>query len=241
MRNYLLIFMAIIFISSLSSAVIYNLEPTRLGQCRQIIQQDAQTSTENLTFILRPDGKVEKLGVFMLANGNGYFNYTYCNTNLSGTYTANGVGNYSGSDWNYEFKVNLQGKAYETVDGIIYIVVFSFLIIIGTFLIIVFVNIPINNASNNEGQVLSINWNKYIKIFVGCMLYVLFIGLNYFAWNISLGILEFQELGNFFRFMFRTSYGLMYPLFIGVIIWSVAQYIKDKKVEEFIKRNLTFK
>ena len=104
-----LVFTLLFVLLPLASAEITELKATKVGDCREIVQQDSQTATENLTFILRPDGTTQIIGKFMQANGNGAFNYSYCNTSIAGTYVVNGVGNYSGSDFSYQFNVTHSG------------------------------------------------------------------------------------------------------------------------------------
>lgn len=159
--------------------------------------------------------------------GQYYYN-VQCNNSIYGGFAGEYV------------YVTAQGVPYSTTHGIVYSAILFILIFI--FIMLVFFSMTIDtNDSRIDNRVVRINYKKYLQIFLVCISYVTFIAINYFAWNISYGILEFTELAKFFMFLFKTSYALMYPIFIVVIIWSVAQYIKDRKVEEFIKRNLSFK
>lgn len=162
--------------------------------------------------------------------GNYYYN-VQCN------HSQTMLGGYAGE---YIY-VTAQGVPYSTTHGLTYVSMFGLLIGLFGFLVFFMLNVDASNYRNDEGKIIAINWKKYLKIFLFSMAYVTFVAIAYFAWNISYGILEFTEMENFFKFVFRTSFILIWPLFIVVIIWSIAQYVKDRKVEEFIRRNINFK
>lgn len=234
-KIYLLVFM-IMVMGFVSAENVLILEPVRVGECKSLPQADSDSTYSVITGITYPNGTMVFVNYTMDKSGTDY-RYSFCNTTDSGYYTIQGKTD-TGA-WKYKFLANMQGKEYNTVDGIMYFVAFGLLIVIGVFGVIGFLALPYDNNRGNDGSVISINWKKYLKILLGALLYVLFIAVNYFAWNISLGILEFQELGDFFKFMFRFSFIMMYPLLVIIIIFSIAQFVKDRKVEEFIKRNLT--
>lgn len=158
-----------------------------------------------------------------------YYYYITCNNSIKGGYEG---------DYIY---VTAQGVPYTETHGIVYSALFILLMGIFALQLFFIFTIETNDTRSNEGKVLNINYKKYIRIFLICFSYVTFIAINYFAWNIAYGILEFTEMANFFMVMFRITYALMYPIFIVIIIWSIAQYIKDKKHEEFLRRHLSFK
>lgn len=162
------------------------------------------------------------------ALGTYYYN-VQCNNTVLGGYAGEYI------------YVTAQGVPYSTAHGLLYVSMFVLLIGLFIFIIFFMFSIDANNYTNGDGKVIAINWKKYLKIFLFAIAYVTFIAISYFAWNISYGILEFTEMENFFKFIFRTSFVLIYPMIVVIIIISVAQFIKDKKVEEFIKRNLSFK
>lgn len=170
-----------------------------------------------------------------MVNGNNfttigiYYYNIQCNNSILGGYAGQYI------------YVTAQGVPYSTIHGLVYVCIFGLLI--GLFILLVYLVTTINsdNYRDGEGKVIAINWNKYIKIFLFAMAYITFIAIVYFAWNLSYGILEFKEMEKFFEFVFRTSFILIYPIFVIIIIVGIAQFIKDRKVEEFVKRNLSFK
>lgn len=216
------------------------LHPVQLNTCVDLPQRDSDSTYQNITRVIRPDG-IEIIGKLM-NNSGGNFYYTYCNNNITGKYTYEGYSdNTEVTDWKCNYIVNLQGKDYETVDGIIYIALFLLLIVLGVLGIYGFISLPFENNRGAEGSIINVNWKKYLKVFIFCMLYLLFIALTYFGWNISLGILQFKELGSFFFVLYRIAFMAMWPLFLGIILFSVIQYVKDRKLEEALTRNLTMR
>lgn len=166
-------------------------------------------------------------GTYFSTPGQYYYN-AQCNNSI--------IGGYAGE---YIY-VTAQGVPYNTTHGIIYASLI--LLLSGVFILQLFFIFSIDADNKvSDGRVIQINYMKYLRIFLVAMCYVTFIAINYFAWNIAYGILEFEEMAKFFRVLFTITYSVMYPIFIVIIVWSVAQFVKDRKVEEFVKRNLSFK
>lgn len=107
MRNIFLIMIALIMVISLSSAVIEELPDTiKLNDCANLIQVD-NVLTQNITSILKPNA-IETLNVVMEKDGT-FFNYTYCDNDVTGSYTVNGVDN-NGTVWAYDYLVTPSGE-----------------------------------------------------------------------------------------------------------------------------------
>lgn len=81
-------------------------QPIKSGACVNLPQQSLNASWENITTIQKPDYSKILIGALMQKNGADY-NYTYCNTNLAGTYIVCGHSNLN--EWCYDFEVTPSG------------------------------------------------------------------------------------------------------------------------------------
>lgn len=143
------------------------------------------------------------------------------------------------NDYSFQFHVNPQGKEYGSSDGTIYLALL--LLLSGIFFCLLWfsIKIPMDNVRGEDGIIAAINWKKYFKIFLFMMAYVCLIGLTYLSWNISYGILQFDEMANIFQMMFRMLMILILPLFILITIIGFIMWVSDKKLQEKIQRGIS--
>ena len=139
------------------------------------------------------------------------------------------------------YSVTPNGTSTTTAQGIMYGAIIFLLIAFFTFLTYIYFNIDTADGRNEYGNIININYKKYLKFFVFMIGWVTLIGISYFAWNLSYAILQFTEMANFFYFIFRLGYILLLPLFVVVFTLMVIRYVKDNKIKEMLERNLTVK
>jgi hypothetical protein len=228
--------MFIITFLSIVSAVIDTLpDYVKIGECVNLVQND-NSSNQILINVVTPNG-INWINKNMTKNGT-FFNYTFCNNSISGGYTVNGQNN-EGTAWAYDYNVNAQGKAYGSVDGILYLVAIFVLVLILGLSLYGFFTIPIGNNKGSEGTIVSINWMKYLKIFSLMIAYLSALAISYFLWNLSYGILEVREIANFFYFIYRVLFIGLIVLFPTVVIISFVRFIHDQKIDQMLTRGLT--
>lgn len=238
MKQLIIFIFALIITLSLSSAVLTNLpDYTRIGDCVNLVQIDNVTS-QNLISVVTPE-RIVYINSAMTKNGS-FFNYTFCGNNVSGAYTVNGEDS-SGNVWAYDYYVNAQGKEYNSIEGIVYAVMLFILFAVFLLCLYASFQIPFNNGRADSGELISINYMKYIKIFMFMLSYVCILGISYFSWNLSYGILEFTELAKFFYFIYRTLFIMLLVLFPSIIILSFIRFIRDKQLDKMLERGLTIK
>ena len=184
-----------------------------------------------------------------LAMGNALYpqyNYTIPASNLSTTglyYGRQVCCSSSGScaDYSFSFNVNAQGKEYNSIEGSIYFVLLFILVLTLGFSLYGSIKIPYKNHKTPDGTLYKINWQKYLKLFLFAIAYTSFIGITYFAWNISYGVLEFTELAGFFNFLYKTSYILIFPILLFLFVLGLITFVTDKKNQTMLERGLTIK
>lgn len=138
MRNVMLFLLISVFLISLTSASIPNLEPIKQDQCIELIQTCSDCTYNNISKVLYPNSTVILENVAM-EKDDTYYNYTFCNTSTLGTYTVNGFGDLGGTKttWNYNFEVTPIGLTQTTAQGIgsaIYLVLMLVLMFVFGFL-----------------------------------------------------------------------------------------------------------
>lgn len=170
------------------------------------------------------------------------YNYTIIANNLTktGLYYGRQVccGIIGCNDYSLEFMVNAQGKEYGQIQGTIYAILLAILIGVFAFSLYTSIKIESDDIRGSEGELIRINWKKYLKFFMFAITYVSFMGITYFAWNISYGILEFPEMAGFFNFLFTLSYIVIFPIGSFVCIYLVISFITDKKNQKMLERGL---
>lgn len=145
------------------------------------------------------------------------------------------------SDYSFQFKVNAQGKETTSAEGVLYIALLLVLSLAFAFSLYGSLVIQSKNIRNDDGKLLQINWSKYLKMLMFAVSYVLLMGIFYFSWNLSYGVLEFIELSNIFYFLFRLLFIAILPIFIFGSIFIFIIFLQDKKWEAMLERGLTVK
>lgn len=237
MKFYIFL-ISFILVMGFASAVITTLpDYVKIGECVNLVQNDNVTS-ETLISVVKPN-EIVYINKAMTKN-NTFFNYTFCDNDVSGGYTVNGQDN-TGIAWSYDYNVNAQGKQYGSVDGLLYII--AILVLLGLFGVSLygFFMIPFENPRGGDGIINAISYKKYLKIFSLVIAYVSFLAVSYFLWNLTYGILEVTEMARFFYFIYRSLYVGLLVLFPLTVIISFVRFIQDLKLEKMIERGLTVK
>jgi len=115
MKNIYILAIALLLIFPMVAAEVATITPdfvTKQGECINLIQTCALCDWNNITNVLYPN-TAQALGLVEMEKNGQVFNYTFCETNVTGTYTVNGIGNLAGDAvgviWRYTFEVNPTG------------------------------------------------------------------------------------------------------------------------------------
>ena len=95
-------------------------------------------------------------------------------------------------------------------------------------------SIPLTNMKAPDGEILAINWKKYLKLFCVCIAYVSFVWIIFLSWNLSWAYLQMQGLSTFFKYIFYLVFALTFPIFAGIIIIGIVYYYNDKRLEKYM-------
>lgn len=169
---------------------------------------------------------------FLLKGGNvsSLGTYDYCITS-----TDSGLNDTSC----YQFDITTMGDKLSVSQGMIYIVLMFFSLIVFFITLYGALAIPWKNPRDEDGQILNVSDLKYAKMFCMVFSYVLFTWLMWIGWNLSYGYLSFNVMANFFKVAYRILLAFMYPAIVLSFIIMIMRIYNDSKISELIDRGIS--
>jgi len=133
-HKFFLFLFSLFFISSVSA--LPTLGTFQQNKCINLVQTCDNCTYVNLTSVQFPNSSIQNYGVNMQKNST-YYNITFCNTELIGTYIINTVGDDDGfiTTGSYSLEVTSTGEQVSLSNSIIVIV---FLILAAIFLVLAY-------------------------------------------------------------------------------------------------------
>lgn len=180
--------------------------------------------------------------LFLQDNTSDGFSYEF--TVLGGNFTR--VGGYTGvSQCNssslggfqsFDIMVTPSGNSFDIPQAILYS--FFMILLVGLFLLTTWgaLTLPWGNERNREGEVIKVNWKKYLKMFSACWAYVTLIWIVFMGWTLSWAYLQWQGLGTIFKLSFYILMGTALPIFIGIILLFLISFLSDAKIQAGINK-----
>ena len=131
MKKLMLLLIAGMFLISLTSASISNLRSQEQGNCVELIQNCPDCTYNNISRVIYPNSTDALSNVAMQKDDTSY-NYTFCDTNVLGTYRVNGYGDIGGTKktWNYIFEVTPTGFTFGESESILIFALLAVLLIL---------------------------------------------------------------------------------------------------------------
>ena len=222
MKKLFLLFICIL-VMGFASGLVDQLNTVQKGNCIEIVQHDNPDVTSGgVTFVLLPNDQIDLLQAGMQNLGNGSFNYSYCNTNLTGWYTANGF--VGGLAWVYRFEVTPNGETPTIPKAILYLGLLVVLLVI--FGVIMWAHM------GDKTEVWRVWWFSIMWIW---MIAVTFIGLN-----IARDFLTSQGFIEKFFYIIWLSLMILFPFYIlGAVLFTFYWIYKQKDVQNLIERGFS--
>lgn len=208
-------------------------------ECIELIQTCSNCTQVNITNVKYPNSSVALSSVEMEKEGT-FYNYSFCNTNVVGQYIVNMVGDVDGiaTVVSYDFFINPQGFTITEGSGIIYSVVFIGAIILFLITLYFGIGIPWQNNRNNSGDIVSIDYKKYLKIALIFTSYLTLIFVFAIGKGMSYSFLQSTEAYGFFNVGFYILLIGLMPSLILTIVFLIIGIIFDKKIQQSITRGL---
>jgi len=198
----------------------------------------------NLTYVKYPNSSIIISDVEMTKRVSD-FNYTlYPNqTGELGSYLVSGFCE-SGNElkvWSYDFRVTRTGELLSTSQAIIYIV--SIIGILPIFFLCLFgaIRLPWKNQRDEEGNVVSINDLKYLKLFLIVLCYILLLWTFGLLRAMTGNYLELNAASNLFYYLYWMMLAFTWPLIILSFILGLISWIESEKMKKILYRGVPFR
>lgn len=195
----------------------------------------------NITSISYPINSSRAIEEVSMNQNTNDFNYTFKKASVNGRYDVRGYCTFGGDikkPFTAYFVVNYAGQPLSTAQGILYVVLlvlslfFFFLTLYGA------VAIPWREERDVEGQVVSVNDFKYLKIFFWGFAYVILVWISFLAMGISRNFLVLDGANNFFFLIWRILITMLIPVVLCSTAIAILIIIQNKKINKAIERGL---
>ena len=168
----------------------------------------------------------------LMIDGNNFTSFglhsyiLWCNSTTVGGY-ASGV-----------FDVELNGETYDTGQSLLLSIFYVLLIILMATSIYFAIKIKGGNMVDSDGELMKINYMKYLKMgFIG-LSYIMVLWVVYLGWGISDRMIGIPMLGDIFEFFFRLLWIAGFVFFPAFIIYIAVKYVNEKKLQEYLDKGL---
>jgi len=237
--NIISIILLISVLCIIQVSAIDNLGTFKKDTCVSLVQGCSNCTYNNISGLTLPNS-TSILNNVQMTKSNTIFNYSFCQTDLIGSYVVSGFGDINGipTSWSYTFDINPIGKTYSTAQSITYFILFALSILIFVFALYFGFMMDGKNEVDNEGNILKVNYYKYAKWGLYVIAYLSSMAINFFAWNISYAFLYFDSMSNIFSLFWRAQVVLTLPIALFSIILGLYSYINDRRINEYIKRGI---
>lgn len=236
--KFVLLLVLIFFLISIQSVKAGgSIGSVQQNQCIQLLATCGNCSFMNLTSVTYPINKSFALiGNFGMTKTGGTFNYSFCNTNITGIYYYTVYGDGAIQTDDAYFEVTPNGTILSSSESIIYILltgaVFFFFILSLYFTIIT----PYSNESNELGIIRTTKY-KYVKLSFFLLSYVLFVWFLNSLVGLAYNFLKLTLFYGFVSFLFSLMIGFTWVLAIVIFVIMGAEIIRDininKEIEKF--------
>ena len=231
MKKILLTIILGIFLISFVSASLPTVEQNVCIQIKTILN----TAGVNISSITYPNETTLFLNQEMEKNALT-FNYTFCGTNVLGTYTYDYF-DADGGVYVNDFLVTLSGNISTTGEAILYflltIIMFAGSIALFYFILI----IPYQNPKNEEGTVVEVTKLKYLKVFLITIFYpIVIITLNLMN-GIAVNFLSLTIFSGIIGFFFEMMLRLAWIWTVIMALWIFYLLIRDTNFKKIIKQH----
>lgn len=237
-----ILLLSLILVMGLASAEVQTLGVFKQGKCVELIQTCSNCTWINMSSVSYPNSTKLLLTTGMTQNGIEY-NYSFCKTDALGQYIATTCGDVDGglTCVSYDFEITYLGKKNTTAENTISIIVLIILILGLTTLIYTGKNLPSENVRTNEGELIKIEWKKYMKWGCWTFSYIIVIFIVYICWTLSKAYSNFDYLPNIFMMFYKIILGLSFPLMVFVVIYGSIKFLHERKLEEMLERGLSIR
>lgn len=173
---------------------------------------------------------------------DGFFNYTLNNsfTGINGMYrgsvscTDGAISGFS----TFTFLITPSGTEPSVTQGILYSVLLIILVVLLSFSIIGAKNLDGNNEFDVGGNFIKINFNKYLKLGLFFLSYLLLIFIAFILYAISSNFMFLGFASDIFWLIHLLLWILLAPVFIAFVAVTLIKFVLDMRLDKLRERNL---
>lgn len=185
-----------------------------------------------------PNGSLMIENQLLTNGGNGVPNISISDSSVLGTYIVSAVCTQSGISGGtvFEFEISRTGTQLSTGQGILYTIFLIAAIAIFGLMLYWAIRLPFRNQRDGEGEIISINDLKYLKIFLSAMSYVVLMFIFGILRSITYSFLILPGPDRFFELMYTIMLSFLWPLIIVSLLFALIIFITDRKLSKSIER-----
>lgn len=171
---------------------------------------------------------------------SSYYNYTIDSSNLTTKGEYEGIMICVGDAYYDEFTIGVSPEGFEPslVQGLGYFVLLTISVIFMILCLYLVMNIDGRNEFTMGGDLVKINYAKYLQIFMFAMAYMFLIFVNYLSWQIADKFLILDSLAVLFKILFTILWIFAIPLLIALVVFGFVKWLLDTKLHKLQLRNL---
>lgn len=215
-----------------------NLGVFRLNECINLVQTCSNCSFIQLEKIQFPNSSIVYINQNMTKTGLTEFNYTFCNASSNyGEYIVSGFGDPDAAIliWEYTYLITPTGFKPDSSQTTSYLIilVISLFALIGC--LIGMIAIKWQRPRNEDGIIVGRNDLKYLKIVFAAASYLLLMFIAYLLYAITNSYIYFNQISNLFYYVYSWMLRMLLPVVIVALIISIANLVRDKKIDNMMK------
>lgn len=134
------------------------------------------------------------------------------------------------------YEVTTTGVELTEARAIVYIGLLALIVLIILALPFIINMLPAENAKDQEGNLIQINWLKYLRPALWFVEWILALSLVFLASNLAFAYLVEETFANYLFTIFRIGMGITPILAILMFVWSAVKYVSDRNIQKLMNR-----
>lgn len=243
-KRWFLVIFLFCFISTVSA--LCDLPDADIGTvqqntCIRLWQTCADCSGVNISEVVGPPSQSLYLSNVVMTKIGTSYNYSFCNTSIQGSYVYKTFGNSTSNGictQNIHFEVNGSGDVLTEGESILYLFILFGGIGLFCLWVYLFLHTDSTHITNEQDIIIKVNYKYHLKLLFIVLMYLTLMWINWLAWNITLGYLPIYGASQFFKAIYWIQLAFMLPIFVAYVIISVIVYLRQRKLEELISKQV---
>ena len=243
-KNYIILILAmILLVLPMVSASDFNLKQNETSDLKLGCTDGSGvfcTAVTNCTLTLLDPNMNAIIDTQDMTRQSSYYNYTIDSSNLTSSGEYNGIMVCVGTAYYNEFTLGVSVEGFEPTisDSILYVSLLGLTILLMVLCIAGAFLINGKNEFSMGGDILKINFNKYLKQLLFFIAYLFFMFTTWIAWSISDKFLDLGIGSTIFYYAFIISWIFFFPILIAFTTISIISWILDLKLHKMKERGL---